>query len=445
MRGNRLIEMTRAGGRRGCRFLMNHYSKIKPLFAWLSPQTRNRLKAFFFGWAFRNFYTGSTPGTPSPAAAEISLKGSPLPKGVNLIGYPCAEIGEGEFLRQAAQSFSSREIPFGIYDHGARASLGRGNQQFARHIRPDNRYSTNLFHVKPDQLESTILSLGPSFIEHRYNIGYWVWELSEFPDAWKNPLNFLDEVWCPSRFIQAAVEKKSDKPAVYQPLAVELEIPTGFDRAYFGLPPAPFIFLFAFDFKSCFPRKNPIACIDAFQRAFPRGGEPAALVIKSMDGALFPRELQTLTEACQRDRRVIHIDALFQSDEILGLMQVCDSFISLHRSEGIGLCLAQSMLLGKPVLATGYSGNTDFMHPNHSCLVNYRLVPVKAGEYPHGEGQVWADPDVDHAAGFMRRLVNENAYRHSIAEAGRSYIRSRHNAQTIGRGYQRRLEELGLL
>ena len=127
-----------------------------------------------------------------------------------------------------------------------------------------------------------------------------------------------------------------------------------------------------------------------------------------------------------------------------GLMQNCDSFISLHRSEGIGLGLAQSMLFGKPVVATNYSGNTDFMHDGNACLVDYELIPVREGEYPFAQGQEWADPDIDQAGWFMKRLVEKETFRKSIALEGRDTLRLYYNPNFIGQKYKRRLQTLGL-
>ena len=155
-------------------------------------------------------------------------------------------------------------------------------------------------------------------------------------------------------------------------------------------------------------------------------------------------EFDRLAKEAKNDARIILIDEAFRSDEIIGLMQSCDCFISLHRSEGIGLGLAQSMLLGKPVIATAYSGNTDFTLEDNSCLVKYDLIPVGENEYPFAKDQVWADPDVDHAAWCMRRLVEDEGYRKSIAARGQLYIRDHHNCSVIGERYLARLRELGL-
>jgi glycosyltransferase involved in cell wall biosynthesis len=227
------------------------------------------------------------------------------------------------------------------------------------------------------------------------------------------------------------------------PPAFNVEDSKGFSRDYFNLPEGQFVFLFVFDFKSYSSRKNPLGCIKAFQSAFPENNQAVGLVIKSMDGNKYPDELKNLMKAAQNDLRIKFIDATFTAKEVVGLMSTCDAFVSLHRSEGIGLGLAQSMLLGKPVIATNYSGNTDFTLPDNSCLVDYKLIKVNEGEYPFSKNQFWADPNLDHASSYMKKLVENDSYRKSIAEAGRSYIKANHNLKTVGQNYRRRLIELG--
>jgi len=446
--GSRLkIEMIRTGMKRTLRFLMKHFARVKLLVGWIPAPTRTRIKDGFMRSAFKFLY-GSKPKREGLAVSDRSLpraSGVALKKGVNLVGYPRSIIGEGEFIRQTANSLKQTQLDFGIYDCQLTASTDRAaDDRLATHIRSDNPYKVNIFHLKPGQMESSIVMLGRSFVENRYNIGYWTWELGEFPTAWQVPLDFLDEVWCPSKFIQSAVSKKSSKPVLYQPIAIELEPVAKFEREYFSLPPRAFIFLFVFDFKSYVSRKNPSACIQAFLKAFPKKNETVNLVIKSMDGALYAKEFANLREQAKTDPRILLIDEKFRPAEMTGLLQTSDCFISLHRSEGIGLGLAQSMLLGKPVIATGYSGNTDFTLEDNSCLVKYDLVEVGKDEYPFAKGQLWADPDVNHAAWYMRQLVDDEGYRKSVAARGQSFIRDQHNCRVTGERYQNRLKELGL-
>ena len=164
-----------------------------------------------------------------------------------------------------------------------------------------------------------------------------------------------------------------------------------------------------------------------------------------MGGKQYPEEFKSLKMAAQSDQRITIIDAMFTYDEIIGLMNICDVFMSLHRSEGVGHSIAESMMLGKPVIATNYSGNTDFTRPDNSCLVHYKLIELKKGEYPYSKDQVWADPNLDQAASYMRRLVEDDTYRNTVAKAGRSYIKTNHNSEAVGKNYRSRLIELGLL
>jgi glycosyltransferase involved in cell wall biosynthesis len=420
----------------GLRWLLRIFlACVKPLAGWIPARARTRIKDRFMSRAFKLLLSGKS----LPGAGVASLK-----KGVNLVGYPRALIGEGEFIRQTAHSLETTDLDFGIYDHQMTALTGQADDRLASHIRSDNPFKVNIFHLKPEQMESAIVMLGKKFVGNHYNIGYWTWELAEMPSAWQAPLDFLDEVWCPSRFIQSAVQKKSSRPVLYQPISIELTTSTQFEREYFSLSKQAFTFLFVFDFKSHVARKNPSACVRAFCNAFPKKDEAVQLVIKSMDGALYPNELAKLQAEIKIDPRILLIDKKFKPDEMTGLMQTCDCFISLHRSEGIGLGLAQSMLLGKPVIATAYSGNTDFTLEDNSCLVKYDLIKVEEKEYPFAKGQVWADPDVDHAAWYMRKLVDDENYRKSLAAKGQSFIRDQHNCRVIGERYQNRLRELGL-
>ena len=452
MNSLRVSKFALSGGRRVFQSITHSASRIKPLLNWVDPGLRSRLKRGFTDWVFDNFYRRSGLATEKSFSHKdttngpaLRRQGSPLLPGVNLIGFPRVRIGDGEFLRQTARSFHAANVGFSLLEIPCALPVDAGDARFKDHIRPDNPHDINIFYLKPDQMPGAVVQLGESCVRGRYNIGYWTWELSEFPDAWCKSLDFLDEVWCPSRFIQSAIAAKASNPVIHAPFAIEMDSsPGAWSRSRLGLPEDAFLFLFAFDFKSSFARKNPLACIEAFKKAFPGKNSPVALVIKSMDGAQFPQQLQALEESVRTDPRIVHMDRSLPWEGMNGLMRQCDSFVSLHRSEGIGLGMAQSMLLGKPVIATDYSGNTDFMHDGNACMVDCELVPVREGEYPFAKGQVWAEPDVDQAAWFMKRLLEQESFRESIAREGRDTLRLYYNAPFIGQKYKHRLKTLGL-
>ena len=223
----------------------------------------------------------------------------------------------------------------------------------------------------------------------------------------------------------AVKEAAVDKPVQIVPYPIQIVLPRRFDRTEFGLPAEPFIFLFSFDFFSYVDRKNPEGVVQAFQRAFPsRSDRSVSLVLKSIGAERAPERFAALHTACANDPRIVLIDANLPRDAMWGLQSVCDSYVSLHRAEGLGLGLAESMYLGKPVIGTGYSGNLQFMNESNSCLVNYRLVDIPPGAYPHADGQQWAEPDVDHAAQSMQKIARDSVFREQIATRGQEFVRS---------------------
>jgi glycosyltransferase involved in cell wall biosynthesis len=139
-------------------------------------------------------------------------------------------------------------------------------------------------------------------------------------------------------------------------------------------------------------------------------------------------------------------DEAMSRDELLGLENAVDAFVSLHRAEGFGLGLAEAMFLGKPAIGTAYSGNLEFMNESNSCLVNFELVTLAEGDYLYADPRFrWAEPDVEHAAHHMRRLVDDSAFRNRIAAAGRQDVRARFTRAATATLIQRRLTEVGAI
>lgn len=362
--------------------------------------------------------------------------------GATLIGYAEGILGMGEHVRMSAEALSATAVPFGVFDVD---SNGRGAlaSQFPSTRQP--RYRANIFHVNADQMLATYCKLGPGFFQHRYNIGFWAWELSRWPKPWHAMFDLVDEIWAPSRFIRDCLFDATDKPVEHIPLCVELPRFKKLPRARFGLPTDDCLFLFAFDFRSYIERKNPVAAIRAFKKAFPSRHQRAGLVIKVMNAERQSEKWQELLLEIQDDPRIYVINEVMSRAELLALMETCDCFVSLHRSEGFGRGPAEALYLGKPVIVTNYSGNTDFTRPDTSLLVDYELRPVGTGEYVHGEDQSWADADIDHAAEHMRRVQEERPEIAKIATQGQKVIRSEFSSIAVGRSIERRLEGLGLL
>ena len=228
----------------------------------------------------------------------------------------------------------------------------------------------------------------------------------------------MDEIWAPTQFIKSVIENVTDTPVYYMPVGLELPYVRQRSRKYFKIPENRYLFFYSFDFFSYIDRKNPWGTIKAFQTAFPNGNENVALIIKVMNTS---------------------------KNDVLSLVSACDCYVSLHRTEGLGLGPMEEMLLGKPTIVTNYSGNTDYSKSDNSCLVDYSLIPVKEGQYVRFKDQVWADPDIEQAAWYMRKLVNDAAFGAQIGKKAKEFISNHYNPSRAGENYKQRLNELGLL
>jgi glycosyltransferase involved in cell wall biosynthesis len=259
------------------------------------------------------------------------------------------------------------------------------------------------------------------------------WELSNLPDAWLPAIDAVHEVWAPTRFIQMTLAKKVRKPVLRMPLMLDFERPARVERRQFGLPPRTFLFFFAFDYLSFLERKNPIAVVNAFKRAFRANGcTPAVhLVLKTMNGDVVPDAGRTMRETLREDPDISLIEKTLTREETLALIAACDAVVSLHRSEGLGLLVAEAMVLGKPVIATDYSATTELVTPDTGWPVDYCLTPVREGMYPFHEGQVWADADIDHAAWQMRRVGDDQPGVERRVAAARALISREYGIEAV--------------
>jgi glycosyltransferase involved in cell wall biosynthesis len=263
-------------------------------------------------------------------------------------------------------------------------------------------------------------------VRRRRIIGYWAWELPLAPDTWRACLPFMHEIWATSHFTADALRKLLPRPheitvrAVPPPVAVAPPEPSRLDRAAFGLPDDAVVILSSFNLASSFERKNPLGAIAAHRQAFGNRAD-RILVLKVGHPHHAPEDFARLQQAVTMAPN-IRIDARnLPAADHHALMGCADIVLSLHRSEGFGLVPAEAMLLGRPVIATGWSGNLEFMDDTSAALVGYRLVPARdpRGVY-NVPGAVWADPDLADAVAQLRRLADDPIARTSLGARGQA-------------------------
>lgn len=367
---------------------------------------------------------------------------SQLSPGINLLGYLESEKGVGEGVRSNLRIVQATGVPYSV--NNLVDSGSHNLETVADRVSNSNPYSINLLTVNADQFVS-FAKQRRSYMRGRFNIGYWAWELPEFPDEWTPAFGYADEIWTPSQFTRDSVASCSPVPVKVVPHSLDpnMRVDRPVNRAKFGLGPDRFIFLFFFDFHSFLERKNPLGLIEAYKNAFGSRSD-VQLVIKSAHSAEHTEGLQSLQCACS-GANISIIDTVMRRRDKEELMAAADCYISLHRSEGFGLTLAEAMMLGKPVIATAYSGNLDFMSEENGFLIPYKLITIARTHGPYKAGYHWAQPDLDYASDVMRRV---ELYREEAAEIGvkaQVKVRKELHPATIGASVRNRLEELGLL
>jgi glycosyltransferase involved in cell wall biosynthesis len=325
--------------------------------------------------------------------------------GVNLVGFvggeqaqgPSVRLGLGEIVRRLAITLEHASIPVVTIPYRPSGTSGKSAFDAGSAV-----YDTNLICLNADYLAQFLADAGPGFFAGRSSIGFWFWETSRLRLDPGTPLACLDEVWVASSYARDAVAPVIDVPVFVAPLPMEPPTPPIRTRAELGLPKG-YLFLFAFNFVSGV-RKNPVAVVEAFTRAFTPGEGPL-LVLKSVNGReRKPRLLSELEGAARGRPDVFVVDRYVSGDDNAAIIASCDCYVSLHRSEGLGLTMAEAIAYGKPVIATAYSGNLEFMNAANSYLVSYKLVDVPTSWWAYAPGAMWAEPDVDSAAALMRRV-----------------------------------------
>ncbi len=362
------------------------------------------------------------------------------PEGINLIGFIKSQMGLGEGCRRIAGAVEASGIPFGIIETRVGNPFNHNDSSWDNRLMKEAVYGINIFHVNPEQMIPLQLSLPADTADRRYNIGIWLWELEEFPDEWCRAFSLVDEVWAPSEFNCMSIRKKSPVPVKLIPYGIEPETDPSFGRAHFGLPEKDFLFLCMYDTNSTMERKNPVGAINAYKKAFGEDENGTGLVIKVNNPT--EKDMDRIRSECEGLGNVYFITDTLGRNEVNSLVAVCDAFVSLHRSEGFGLVIAEAMALGTPVIATDWSANTDFMNSENSCPVGYSLVEIREDCFCYKAGQRWAEADTDEAAEYMKRLLSDGEHRERITKNAAEYIAENYSVKKSAEALKKRIREI---
>jgi len=390
------------------------------------------------GGVYRRVRRVSGNSSLPPAMTPIPIASNEL-NGVDVVGFFTAEHGVGEAARVLVSTLKSVDVAVGTINYTDTQS------RQAHPYSTDDvlRHKAVLVSMNAEQLTHSPHRLGTDFYSNRYVIGQWFWELEQAPQWYAPAWPMVNEMWAPTRFIEQMLRNSApnDVKISYVPLPVVRPVfDAALTRSHFGLDNR-FMFLFAFDFMSVMKRKNPLGLIDAFTRAFP-AGSGAQLVIKAINGDKRPVEREALMTAASQHPDVTVIDTYFTRVETSSLMNLANCYVSLHRSEGLGLTLSEAMSHGKPVIATNYSGNVDFMDESNSYLVPWTRVSVGEGAEGYSPDATWAEPDVVEAARLMRHVYENQAEAEQIGLKAQRDILNHFSEAASGAIMKNRLSEI---
>ncbi|MHA7857260.1 MAG: glycosyltransferase family 4 protein [Henriciella sp.] len=308
---------------------------------------------------------------------------------------------------------------------------------------PDDQEGTLILQLNGPETMSAMQHLGLERGRNWYTIGYWAWELPTFPTGWEKAFRYLSELWTISTFTADALRKHPDAPDIHV-FGHAVAPPKGVRpaRMKFGWKKDQLIFLTMADSMSSFERKNPIATIRAFRAAF--GEDPSKrLIVKTRNLARSETAMTNLTAAIHGAQNIEILDTSLSEKDQWALLKSCDVLVSLHRSEGFGLGLAETMALGKPVICTDWSGNMDFTNETSAALVRSSLIPCEDEYGVYGDTSAyWADPDHEDAVGHMRRLAEDTEARRKLAATGKAHIEKLASASRTGQRMSDRLDEV---
>ena len=342
------------------------------------------------------------------------------PDGINLIGLLRAQMGLGQSARLIANELKHSDINYALYNF----EMPFETQFHEDHsldalFENEYKYNINLIHINPYEITYLYRREDPKLWNKRYNIGFWLWELRDIPDSWIKCVPMLDEIWTPSDFITKSFKKVVNVPVKTMPYCVTVDASEKYDRAYFGLPDDKFVFLVMYHSNSTMAPKNPVGAIKAYKRAFREEKSDVGIVIKINNPR--PQDIEHLKKGLAGYKNVYFLTDTYTKQQVDSLIKDIDVFVSLHRAEGYGLVMAEAMLLGTPCIATNWSSNTEFMNNDVACMVDYSFSKLERDYPPYKAGVTWAEPDLSHAAKYMRQLYKDRTFYNKLRTNARIY------------------------
>ena len=354
--------------------------------------------------------------------------------GLNIIGYTDSMFGLGEAVKLNIEAAKKLEIPVNIINYEKVKQCADYRYKF--------KYTINLVQIGLNDLDSFFSAIDPDFFNNRYTILFLMWESEYLPPKHIRTINLFNEIWTASSYCKNIFEKVYKGPVIIVPHPVELSLePIQSQNRLIYFDENKFSFLFVFSYHSSTERKNPFFLVEAFIKAF-GNDKHVELIIKTVGAKKFKQSKKKLHQSISGQNNIKIIDIDLDKNSINHLINDCDCYVSMHHSEGFGLTLAEAMYLGKPTIATNYSGNTEFMNDSNSFLVNYELGLIENPDNNFCSKTLWGNPHMQSAVEKLREVYKNPDLRKKKANNAKLFVEEKLSLYAVGSIIKNRLNHL---
>jgi glycosyltransferase involved in cell wall biosynthesis len=360
--------------------------------------------------------------------------------GINYHGFFKDTSGISEATRSNALALQSAGVSISFHNYYHERRGIKKDTEIHNYNTLETNFNINLFQINLNELTNFFEINSNNILKNKYNIAYWAWEFKEIPEEIFPFLSIFDEIWVPSNFCVEAFANVAPIPVLRFLHPIQSNATNSFSKNDLGLPTDSFNFLTIFDSISTTERKNPFGAIDAFTKAFSLNNSTVKLIIKTFNLERNEELMKKLNQTILNSENIILINENYDKAKMESLIQNCDGLISLHRSEGFGLTMAEAMSYGKPVVATGYSGNIDYMNCNNSFLVKYDFTELKDDCGILKKGFIMSEPDLNHASELLKFIVSNRNDAEKIGARAQQDCNLNLSIETIGSQMKTRLE-----
>lgn len=364
--------------------------------------------------------------------------------GINVFGFINGEFGIAEATRLNCKAMQSAGIPINLMNYDVRTNHDNNDLTFT-HFSDKADHPINLVQVSASvsEMSNFFEYFDYSFFEKKYNILYMAWESETIPEDYLLNINLFDEVWTPSEYCKKCIEKYIASPVKVIPHPIDINLkPTEDSEALNFYNDDLFNFLFIFDYNSSIQRKNVLNLIKVFRETFDGKENNAFLTIKTSKSDKFSLEKEQIKEAIGDSVKIKVVEKIFDKNALNYVISNCDSYISLHRSEGFGLTMAEAMYFGKPVIATGYSGNLQFMNAENSFLVNAEKISYGSDDLNYDSNTIWSEPSLEEASEYLKKIYQGGDEVKAASDNARTTITNNFSLEGVGKLIRERSEEL---